>query len=61
MLYNLTLGIINRAMPQLMVVFVGAPAITAAGLVLLMLLAPVMLGLWAAALGEFIAAPLEPR
>lgn len=61
MLYNLTLGIINRAMPQLMVVFVGAPAITAAGLVLLMLLAPAMLGLWAAALGEFIAAPLEPR
>lgn len=61
MLYNLTLGIINRAMPQLMVVFVGAPAITAAGLVLLMLLAPAMLGLWAGALGGFLADPLGGR
>ncbi|MBE0454794.1 MAG: flagellar biosynthetic protein FliR [Roseovarius sp.] len=60
-LYNLTLGIINRAMPQLMVVFVGAPAITGAGLVLLMLLAPTMLGLWAGALGSFLADPLGGR
>ena len=30
LLYNVTLGVINRAMPQLMVSFVGAPAITAA-------------------------------
>lgn len=61
MLYNLTLGIINRAMPQLMVVFVGAPAITAAGLFLLMLFAPAMLGLWAGALGDFLADPLGGR
>lgn len=58
MLYNLTLGIINRAMPQLMVVFVGAPAITAAGLGLLMLLAPVMLALWVEALNGFMANPI---
>lgn len=58
MLYNLTLGIINRAMPQLMVVFVGAPAITAAGLGLLMLLAPTMLRLWVEALQGFLANPL---
>ncbi|WP_243721866.1 flagellar biosynthetic protein FliR [Meridianimarinicoccus aquatilis] len=45
-LYNLALGVINRAMPQLMVAFVGAPAITAAGLVLLLLTAPVMLPAW---------------
>ena len=32
LLYNLTLGVINRAMPQLMVVFVGAPLITFGGL-----------------------------
>lgn len=57
-LYNLTLGIINRAMPQLMVVFVGAPVITGAGLVLLMLLAPMMLTLWMEALSAFIANPL---
>jgi len=58
MLYNLTLGIINRAMPQLMVVFVGAPAITAAGLGLLMLIAPTMLTLWVEALHGFLANPL---
>jgi flagellar biosynthetic protein FliR len=57
-LYNLTLGVINRAMPQLMVVFVGAPAITAAGLVLLFLLAPAMLGIWVDALAEFLDDPL---
>jgi flagellar biosynthetic protein FliR len=57
MLYNLTLGIINRAMPQLMVVFVGAPAITAAGLGLLFLLAPAIIGIWAAGLAGFLADP----
>ncbi|QYX57089.1 flagellar biosynthetic protein FliR [Roseovarius sp. SCSIO 43702] len=56
-IYNLTLGIINRAMPQLMVVFVGAPAISAAGLIGLMLLAPVMLGVWIRALERFTANP----
>jgi flagellar biosynthetic protein FliR len=60
-LYNLTLGIINRAMPQLMVVFVGAPAITGAGLALLMLLAPAMLGLWAEALDAFLVDPMGAR
>ena len=35
--YNLALGAINRAMPSLMVAFIGAPAITAGGLLLLML------------------------
>lgn len=30
LIYNVTLGVINKAMPQLMVSFVGAPAITAA-------------------------------
>ncbi|MDT8325882.1 MAG: flagellar biosynthetic protein FliR [Roseovarius sp.] len=56
-LYNLTLGIINRAMPQLMVVFVGAPAITATGLFMLMLLAPMMLSIWVEALHGFMANP----
>ena len=46
LVYNLALGVINRAMPQLMVAFVGAPAITAAGLVLLFLTAPIVLPLW---------------
>lgn len=57
LLYNLTLGIINRAMPQLMVVFVGAPAITALALFLLMLVTPVLLMVWAQAFQGFIANP----
>jgi len=56
-LYNLTLGVINRAMPQLMVAFVGAPVITAGGLILLFLLAPLMLSRWRDALSLFLANP----
>ncbi|QQA42974.1 flagellar biosynthetic protein FliR [Pelagovum pacificum] len=46
MLYNVTLGVINRAMPQLMVTFVGAPAITAGGLSMLALSFPYLLSVW---------------
>ncbi|WP_299847472.1 flagellar biosynthetic protein FliR [uncultured Roseovarius sp.] len=56
-LYNLTLGIINKAMPQLMVVFVGAPVITATGLGLLLLLAPTMLTIWVQAIESFVTNP----
>ncbi len=56
-LYNLALGVINRAMPQMMVAFVGAPAITGGGLALLMLTAPLMLPLWVAALNAALADP----
>ncbi len=45
-LYNLCLGVINKAMPQLMVAFVGAPAISWLGLLVLMLSAPVLLSVW---------------
>ncbi len=45
-LYNLFLGVVNKAMPQLMVAFVGAPAITWLGLVFMLLAAPVMLATW---------------
>lgn len=50
LIYNVALGVINRAMPQLMVAFVGAPAITAAGLILLLLAAPLLLPIWQTAL-----------
>lgn len=53
-LYNLTLGVINRAMPQLMVAFVGAPAITLGGIVLLGLTAPFLLAVWLEALHGFL-------
>ena len=57
LIYNLVLGVINRAMPQLMVSFVGAPAITAGGLLLLLITAPVMLVIWIKAFSTFMAAP----
>jgi len=56
-IYNLTLGIINRAMPQLMVIFIGAPAITLAGLGLLMIGAPMILNVWGRSLLMFFANP----
>jgi flagellar biosynthetic protein FliR len=60
--YNLALGAINRAMPQLMVAFIGAPAITAGGLLILMLAAPVILHFWGQRLDLTLADPLAlPR
>ncbi|MGJ8543979.1 MAG: flagellar biosynthetic protein FliR [Sulfitobacter sp.] len=59
-LYNLALGAINKAMPQLMVAFVGAPVITAGGLLILCLAAPLMLGAWIDAMDRFIANPIRP-
>ena len=61
LIYNVTLGVINRAMPQLMVAFVGAPALTAGGLLLFFLAAPFMLGLWMEAFSAFMAAPFGDR
>ncbi|SET41205.1 flagellar biosynthetic protein FliR [Oceanicella actignis] len=55
--YNVALGAINRAMPQLMVAFVGAPAITAGALALLALAAPLILRLWLGRLDATLAAP----
>jgi len=57
LIYNIALGAINRAMPQLMVSFVGAPAITAGGLVLLFVAAPLMLSAWHSALDGFLQNP----
>lgn len=57
LIYNVTLGIINRAMPQLMVSFVGAPAITAGGLLLFLISAPIMLSIWIVAFSSFMASP----
>lgn len=60
LVYNLALGAINRAMPLLMVAFVGAPAITAAGLALLAMTAPLMLEVWHRALMATLADPFAP-
>lgn len=59
-IYNLTLGVINKAMPQLMVAFVGAPVITAGGLFLLLLVSPLLLTVWVNALNGFMDSPFGP-
>lgn len=57
LLYNLALGVINRAMPQLMVAFVGAPALSLGALALLAVAAVPMLAAWQSALGGYLDAP----
>lgn len=61
LLYNLALGVINRAMPQLMVAFVGAPAITMGALLILTLTAPLILWLWAEQFQLRLQAPFGTR
>lgn len=59
-LYNVALGVINRAMPALMVSFVGAPALAGGGLVLVAVITPVILAVWVQALQGFLNAPFAP-
>jgi len=59
LLYNVALGVINRAMPALMVSFIGAPALTWGGLVLMVVAVPPMLALWSQALQGFLGAPFQ--
>lgn len=61
LIYNVALGAINRAMPQLMVAFVGAPALTAGGLLLLVLCVPAGLALWHNDLVVLLVNPFEVR
>ena len=46
LIYNIGLGFINKAMPQLMVAFVGAPFMVGAGLILLTAILVTMLTVW---------------
>lgn len=59
LVYNVALGVINKAMPQLMVAFVGAPAITLGGLMLLCLSAPLLLSVWVGAMNGFLNNPFS--
>ncbi|MEM9232821.1 MAG: flagellar biosynthetic protein FliR, partial [Pseudomonadota bacterium] len=45
-LYNLVLGLINQAMPQMMVTFIGVPGNVLAGLIILALAVSTMLAVW---------------
>ena len=56
--YNIGLGAINRAMPSLMVAFIGAPAITAGAILMLLLASPVMLTFWNSHMDMVLANPL---
>lgn len=58
-IYNLTLGAINKAMPQLMVAFVGAPVITFGAIATLLVAAPFILTAWLTALEGFLAVPFR--
>ncbi|MBB4659646.1 flagellar biosynthetic protein FliR [Parvularcula dongshanensis] len=51
-LYNVVLGLINQAMPQMMVTFVGVPANVLAGLFLLSLCLGAMMTAWLGAMDE---------
>lgn len=59
LLYNIALGVVNRAMPALMVSFIGAPALTLGGLALMAVTLPLALALWSRALQGFFAAPFQ--
>ena len=61
LVYNLAFGVINRAMPQLMVAFVGAPAITAGGLALFFLSAPLLLEVWSDSFFQMLRSPVGVR
>lgn len=57
-IYNVALGVVNRAMPHLMVTFVGAPALTWGALLLMLLALPSMLEVWGEALSSWLANPV---
>ncbi len=58
-LYNVALGVINRAMPALMVSFIGAPALAGGGLALIAIVAPIMLAVWVRQFQAVLAAPFS--
>lgn len=60
LLYNVALGVINRALPQLMVVFIGAPLLTAGAILLLLQSAPLLLEVWHGALVARLTLPFGP-
>lgn len=62
LIYNVALGAMNRAMPALMVSLIGAPALSAGTLIMLLLAAPLMLGLWSGSFHSFLDDPFRlPR
>ena len=59
LVWTLALGIVNRAMPQLILSFVGAPALAWGALLLAALSVPLILSVWLAAFAEVMADPFR--
>lgn len=57
MLWNLALGLMNRAMPHLQVSMIGAPALSLGAMAVLAVTAPFVMRLWQDALEAFLVAP----
>lgn len=58
-IYNLALGVINRAMPQMPVSMVGAPVLTAGALILMAMMLPLLLAFWLEGFDNFLANPIR--
>ncbi|MFN0024039.1 MAG: flagellar biosynthetic protein FliR [Parvularculaceae bacterium] len=58
-IYSIALAAVNRAMPQMAAIFVGAPAIIFAGLVLIAGSASIILMRWSDVMARLIAEPLS--
>lgn len=56
-LYNVALGFINRAMPQLMAAYIGAPVISMAALLLMLVAVPSGLLVWMHAFSDLLSDP----
>jgi len=56
--YNLALGALNRAMPQLLAALVGVPALVWVGMAILALVLPSLLDAWGARLARVLVDPL---
>lgn len=56
--YNLALGALNRAMPQLLVALVGIPALVWIGMVILALVLPNLMDTWMGYLGRTFEDPM---
>lgn len=58
-IYNVALGVINKAMPQLAVSLVGAPLLTFAALFLMALVVPLVLAVWLGSFDSFLTTPFK--
>lgn len=56
-IYNIALGVMNRAMPTLMVTLIGAPAQTLGAMILMAVMLPAALALWTGGLAALLADP----